>query len=229
MRSILNTVLVTLGLLVTNVSFASTADWNQKYLTIKDIKIESTPLQQVSHLMVTRSDDSFGLDLNEIEKTLDQVINIGQKVWSVIEAGRPAVNVQSARAMAMPYGVQNWMDLQNWQTPVAKSYLVTITNALGMEVVKFGYAVNYIYGGNVNGKGAYIGYAQVIPTVISVAYGYTLNVNAEVPVVMNRGTKQAPIAGMQLNLNWKVSTVVKELQERKLYSIDGRGHFQALN
>ena len=64
---------------------------------------------------------------------LDQVINIGKKVFDVVRAGTPVVNIKRDTANALPSGLKCWSDLGGWKAPKATSYRVVYKNALGME------------------------------------------------------------------------------------------------
>lgn len=173
-----------------------------------------------------------GLDPNDplaiIEVFVDRIINIGKKLWAVVEAGRPRVNLKTDVAHALPKGLFCWTDLAGWQMPKSKTYGVKYTNGFGATVVDFSFRVVYTHGGNYKGTGNYITNAAVMPVKVDVAWGYEFNANAEVPIVFNRGTTEAPLAGMQLNINWNVKTAVKYSEKTEMFAIGGDGAFQQL-
>ena len=53
---------------------------------------------------------------------------------------------------------------------------------------------------------------------------YTFNVKAAVDAVYNMGTKTNPLAGMILNINWTVETVLKKSTMTHTYVLDGLGN-----
>lgn len=173
-----------------------------------------------------------GLDPNDplaiIEIFVDRIINIGRKIWAVVESGRPAVDLKVDVAHALPQGLFCWTDLSGWQMPQSKTYNVTYRNGFGTKVVDFAYRVVYTHGGNYRGVGNYITNAAVIPVKVDVAWGFTFNVKAEVPIVFNRGSADNPMAGMQLNINWNVKTAVKYSERTEMFAIGGDGVFQQL-
>jgi hypothetical protein len=168
-------------------------------------------------------------DLQSGELILDQIMNIGKKIWDVIQAGKPVVNLKTDVATALPYGARCWLDLQTWQAPQARTYSVTYKNLYGIEVVKFSYRVVYVAGGSVNGKGAYIGYAALEPSEVSVAWGFTFNASSTAPTVFNMGTKEEPLAGLNLQMNYSIDTVLKSVKASQSYFINGLGEFRALD
>jgi hypothetical protein len=167
--------------------------------------------------------------LDEVEMTIDQIINIGKKVWAIVELGRPVVNVKTDVATALPKGAVDWLSLDSWQAPESRTYSVTYLNAYGTRVVEFTYRVLYIYGGSVNGQGKYIGYATLVPVELNVQWGFKFNAEANVPSVFNVGTRAEPVGGMQLNMKYHVDTVMSHVEQSQAYFIDGKGTFKKLN
>lgn len=189
---------------------------------------QSTPVMgQCDSKSTTNPQDASG-DLDEIGVIVDKIINIGKKIWGVIEAGRPVVNVKTDVAHALPAGIHCWSDLENWQAPQSKSWKVTYENQLGGKVVEFVYRVSYIAGGQYKGVGRYVTQATISPAEIYVAWGYTFNVEASVPSVFNVGTQQNPVAGMQMNVKWTVDTAINHHQKDIQFYINGLGEFQKM-
>lgn len=159
--------------------------------------------------------------LDVINVAIDQIINIGKKVWNIVEAGKPVVDLKMDTANALPMGVTCWNDLSGWAVPQSKVYTVNYTNGFGMNVVTFAYRVSFTAKGNVNGAGQYITNATFMPANVRVAWGYNFSANAEVPSVFNQGTKEAPVAGMQMNMKWNVSTPVVSNIMSQSYFVSG--------
>lgn len=163
-------------------------------------------------------------DLDEANLVLDKVINLGKKIWDVLEKGRPVVNIKTDVATALPMGSRCWLDLQGWDRPKSTLYGVKYKNAYGIEVVNFQFRLLTLSGGNVDGKGKYIGYATVMPAQVDVAWGYTLNSEVEVQSVFNMGSKEQPVGGLQIALKYSVNTVMKHSQESVVFFVDGKGN-----
>ncbi|MFP5518763.1 MAG: hypothetical protein ACLGGX_02575 [Bdellovibrionia bacterium] len=159
--------------------------------------------------------------LNAVEIFVDQIINIGKKIWAIIDAGRPVVNVNLSMANALPRGLACWTDLEGWQMPQSKVYRVSYENGFGAEVVTFDYRVSFVAGGSHNGVGQYITNAQMMPATLDVSWGFNFDAQAEVPAVFNMGSKSQPVAGMQMVMKWKVNTAFQHMEESESYHISG--------
>lgn len=159
--------------------------------------------------------------LDEISIIIDKIINIGKKVWAVVETGRPVVNIKTYTANALPYGLKCWSDLSGWQVPQSKVYRVEYENLYGMGVVDFAYRVTFTAGGSLKGQGKYITNATIMPADLYVSWGYTFNANAEVPSVFNTGSAEQPVAGMQMLMKWSVDTVMTHAESAETYYVGG--------
>lgn len=162
--------------------------------------------------------------IDKVDLIVDKVINIGQKIWNVVEKGKPVANYSSSSANALPENATRWNQLENWSAPKSKIITVVYKNVYGMEVIRFTYRIMLLYGGSVGGVGKYIGYANVEPLEMTTAYMYTFNVKASVDSVYNMGTKTNPLAGMILNIQWTVDTVLKKSTMTHTYTLDGLGN-----
>lgn len=166
--------------------------------------------------------------LDAVEAIVDQIINIGKKVWVVVEAGKPVVSLKLDTANALPRGVSCWADLAGWTAPTTKVYQIDYKNLYGVKVVSFAYRVSFTASGNVNGVGKYITNASFQPANLSVAWGYQFDAEATIPSVLNQGTNEAPIAGMQMNMGWKVTSPLKHIISTDSYFVSGDNKFQRL-
>ncbi len=166
--------------------------------------------------------------IDAIEVIVDRIINIGKKIWAIVEAGRPVVNVKVDTANALPSGVKCWDELEGWQAPTSKLYQVAYQNGFGSTVISYDFRVSFISGGSYKGQGQYITLASVQPANIYVSWGFKLDAVATVPMVFNQGTHVAPLAGMQLAMNWKVSSPITEIQQAENFFINGTGLLQKM-
>lgn len=162
--------------------------------------------------------------IDKVDLIVDKIINIGQKIWNVVEKGKPVANYASTSANALPENATRWDQLESWNVPKSKVISVVYKNVYGLEVIRFTYRIVLLYGGTVGGVGKYIGYANVEPLEMTTAYMYSFNVKAAVEAVYNMGTKKNPLAGMILNINWTVETVLKKSTMTHTYALDGLGN-----
>lgn len=185
--------------------------------------VESCSPAEKPLLAVTSTDTPApSLDpLSVIEVTVDRIINIGKKIWGIMDAGRPVINVTSITANALPQGLTCWSDLAGWNVPESKVYRVTYENGFGADVVRFAYRVSWTAGGNLDGVGKYLTNANIAPADVHVSWGFNLNASGEVPSVFNTGTKEKPVAGMQMLMKWQVKSVVTEKINTESFYVGG--------
>ena len=155
-------------------------------------------------------------------------ITLGQKAWQVVVANRPVLNVTSARVSVLPVDKTQWARMSGWQAPVARSFTLTATNLMGLEVVSQTYTISYNYGGQLNGKGAYLANATIIPSSITVAWGYTLDSSVEVGQIVNLGNTENPVPGIQLQLKRSIKTILKQDDDVDAFFIKGTGGLQQI-
>jgi hypothetical protein len=173
--------------------------------------------------------NAVGAEVDAASMVLDKVVNLGKKVWDLIEQGKPVVNIKTDSATALPLGARNLNDLSGWQAPKYKVYSVSYRNGYGIEVVKFTYRVMFIAGGSVNGRGQYVGYAAAEPLDVDVLWGFHFNVQASVPNVYFMGNKDNPVAVMNLSIKWTVDPIlgIQHQEATQNYVVTGAGIFQA--
>lgn len=193
--------------------------------------IDITELDRAVDLAIKDNDPPNGPleGLNEAELILDRIIAIGDKIWKIIERNKPVVNLSSQHVDLLPDGARSWNQLQGWKTPQSRVYQTLYKNAYGMNVVEFNYRVIFTPGGNVNGKGQYLARVEIEPAVVNVAWGYKFSAQGEVFNPTNAGTRQSPIAAMELRLNWQVNTVLRHMQESTRFYVRGDGLFENLS
>lgn len=219
-------VVLALSLVFSFSVFASNSDYYKiKSVSVTEVpSLDFHPLNTVgdcTSLQQTAPAADF-LDLNEI-------IDIGRAVWAIIKEGKPVVRSEMNSANALPRGVKCWTDLQGWSAPRSRSYRVIYRNGFDMPVVDFTYRLMFTSGGNVNGVGAYISNATFVPANLTVAWGFEFNAKASIPAVTNMGTTANPLAGMQMNMQWSVDSVVSHVESTESYFITGEGYIVRMN
>ncbi|MNJ98417.1 hypothetical protein D3C87_161830 [compost metagenome] len=163
-----------------------------------------------------------GNPLGVVEIFVDQIINIGKKIWAIVDAGRPVVNVKIDVAHALPKGLSCWSDLSGWQMPQSKVYNVNYENGLGMTILDYSYRVTFTAGGNADGVGQYITNATFQPAEIYVAWGFNFGAEAQVPSVFNMGSKTSPVAGMQMDMKWHFKSPLAHNEMTETFFVSGK-------
>lgn len=175
--------------------------------------------------------EQFGMYSQEKDEfMLGQIVNFGQKLWKLIEAGKPVVNFEGQSANALPLGTEGkWQSLENWQEPRGRIYTITYKNLYKVEVVRFEYRLLFTPGGTYNGKGQYLSNVAVNPQNLSVAWGYDVAATSKVVNVVNTGSRTDPVAGIELLVDWRIKTVANNLRSTTSFFVRGDGKFTDLN
>ncbi len=207
-------------------------------MTVTEVSDNSVAINQSkkSKLIVSKNlqtidgviDANESTQLDQTSIAIDAIINIGQKIWTIVKDGQPVVSAQTQAASAMPDAIKSWTQLAGWQPSQSKTFKITYQNGFGMNVVDFSYRVIFTYGGSFKGQGRFLAGVTIIPAFVSVAWGYTFESSVAIPTIVNIGTQQNPISGMQMNVNWKVSTVLFNEQQTSSYFVDGLGRLKEL-
>ncbi|MEI7529639.1 MAG: hypothetical protein WCK76_11935 [Elusimicrobiota bacterium] len=169
-------------------------------------------------------------NVNNTVAMLDNIVNLVDKVMTIIAKNQPVVNINVNYANAVPFGTTHWTQLQGWSKPSTKKYAFAMKNGYGSEVVKVIYQVHWTHSGNFQGIGKFLTGVTVEPLSVTTAWGYNVDMTAEVPdsTVANVGTSSSPVASMQVQLKWKVHTVLKDIQQKVIYYVQGDGYMQQI-
>ncbi|MFA6584774.1 MAG: hypothetical protein WCS77_10795, partial [Elusimicrobiaceae bacterium] len=159
--------------------------------------------------------------------TAERIINLAEKIFKIISDNKPVVNVTVNYANAVPKGMTHWTDLSGWEMPKAYGYEFVMKNVYGLRTVGMKYQVIFTYGGNMDGKGKYLTGVTVQPISLDVAWAYNVNVRCEVPdsTIVNAGTKENPVAAMQVVMFISVDTIVAHREYRDIFYVRGDGQF----
>ena len=161
---------------------------------------------------------------------LDEIVNVGLKVWKIIVDNKPVVDVKTQYATALPKGSSGWSDVSGWHVPVGTIYELTAKNAYGLKMIDVRYQVLRTYGGSYQGKGQYLTAVTVEPLRVDVGWAYHFSMEASVPdtSIVNVGTSADPVAGMMATLGWRISTPIKDSSGKGLYFLQGDGAYKEI-
>ena len=151
------------------------------------------------------------------------------KVWDIIEDNQPVVDINTKSAAALPNIAQSdWTKLTGWKTPRSVEFELDIQNLYGMHVVHTKYKVTNQYGGNIKGKGKYIASTQVLPTLVSVLWGFNLKETVDVISVVNAGTEANPTAEVTLSVTQTWGNPFTSQTSSTRYMVTGDGQIENL-
>lgn len=206
-----------LGVLLLNASFAvGNSDLEIQHFS-EEIAVPAGFNEKAIQFDSTWSPSRDGELLVEIE----QIINIGKKIWKIIEANQPVLNVKYQYANALPKGIKTSEDLEGFSNLNTRGFHVWGTNLYGVRVYDLEYVAVHRHGGSYQGAGRYVENATVLPQHVEVAWGYTMNYGVTNVSTVNVGTKENPIASLLLETELSVSTVLKKSQSRQVFEFRG--------
>jgi len=208
------------------------AKTDPQYFTIdpKSVSLKLISVTEEPDMSYVKLQEPPPKDVDSILVTIDHIINIATKIWDIVQQNQPVVNINTKYAVAYPDGVTAASQLAQWSKPKTYTYGFYAKNLYGSVMIDCKYKFSYSYNGAYKGKGKYLTAVAVIPTVAQVGWGYQFSMAAEVPdsTIDNVGTDTDPVAGMQMKLNWKMHTVLKEVDGTSVYYIQGDGYFEEL-
>lgn len=164
-------------------------------------------------------------DLAEADVILDQIINMGKKLWDIVKDSRPVTNVQYDFANALPKGLTSSAELSDFSNVQSSSVRIWGTNPFGMTVYDVTLTAVHQFGGQYEGKGRYLETVSVVPSNLSVLWGYTVDYSVTSVSTLNVGTRLNPVSSLALHAKFKVSTVIKSEEINTVYQFRGdSGH-----
>jgi len=140
------------------------------------------------------------------------IILIGKTLWAIVKENKPESNLDTNQNAVVPKGT-TWTDLAGWRQQRWPGWQWTLVNGFGGTVVDYKWAFNFLCQGKYNNIGKYLENAGAFPTALDVAWGYTVNVKAQVLNPFNFGTTSNPIAGLTLTMTLDSTTVIKKITQ----------------
>lgn len=212
------------GLVLNHAALAAPTE--DAYFAVESDK--TTELPVVPMKLMEAAEGDIGTSVDETAVIFDKLVLFGQKIWKIVEAGKPVANFSTQRADILPQGTKEWQTLSGWQYPTSKRFERVIRNKWGADVVTFRYRIVYNWGGSLNGKGAYLMGVTVYPEVVNVAWGWSFNATASIPTIMNAGTTENPTAAAEILISSSVRTPLTSLDNTESYYVRGDGAFADL-
>jgi hypothetical protein len=162
------------------------------------------------------------------------IINTGATAWNIIKDGQASSNLPHFYASALPNMVFSWSTVSGWKGPKEIVYEIKAENLFGMTVVDFEYVVSFFYGGSIHGHpgfkdgGNYITNFTVKPTKFKILWGFKFVMDLTISDPMNVGSPENPLAYLQADVNWTLSSPLKNEKGFETYGVYGNGNFRDL-
>ncbi len=192
---------------------------NELGLTIytEEVPTPAEAIRQIENML----DNSTRDDLPGTIKNINEIVNLGEKIWKLIEKNKPVLNAKNAYANAVPRGVKGPEELENFSTMNYKSFRKHAKNMFGSTVFDVTYVLAHRYNGQLKGNGRYLDAVTVLPHKIDVLWGYTLNFGVTRVSTANIGSEKDAIGAVVMELDFNVSTIIKASAYKNLYEFRG--------
>lgn len=169
--------------------------------------------------------------IGEVIGAAQGIVAFGESVYKLIQKGKPSTNTKYAPINVVPkeavvQGVLDPMDLEGYSAPVRKKYMVVIKNGYNITVARVELLVHFLAKQSYQGKGQYIQNAVIIPLKVDAFYGFDLSTTMAVTGVAMRGSRANPIATATITMNYRLRSVMGDINQTKVFDIDGLGNIQ---
>ncbi len=190
--------------------------------------IEDNSFTQFSPSLAYKSNaQAFAKDLGTWIMNLEKLIAFGTKVWEIVKKGRPVVNVNMAKPISVLPVTEDprasFSQMSNWSAPKAARYRVEYKNGFGSKVISFDYTVYFQHGGQFNNKGQYLTGVTVKASNVAVSWGFQFDASSELETISNRGSLDDPNAGATINIDYKASSVFRDITSSESFHVTGSG------
>ena len=224
----LKSIVFTLTLLFSSVSFSQIDS-----VSLKKAKIVAVKIREIEPNSELLSSMNSAAPIADVIMTIDSLLALGSKVWSIIEQGRPVVTTNFAQAVSIIPNIDGTNvvlnNMENWSLPHMISYRISFVNALDFEVVGFTYTIFFQHSGSYNGKGKYVTNLKVQASDVYSMWGSDLTASSELIGISNIGSKDAPVASGIIQVSYTAKGVVNQNVGARSFFVDGNGHIAPIN
>ena len=194
-----------------------------KEFRFKSLKVYEVPM---GSSMAPEINEVSGL--GEIIKIGDDLVALGERIYALVQKGKPNVTTVYAPLNVVPKDPSTRQyvmpeDLEGTSAPVTRKYVAVVKNYLNMEVVRFEYMLMFSHSGSYNGRGKFIQNAIIIPMKVHAVYGWDFSATMKVIGVSNQGTARNPVAAATMAMNYTVKSVGTAIDRTQVISLTGAG------
>ncbi len=173
---------------------------------------------------------AVGNPIGDIITSIDSIIAIGQRIWKIVDAGRPVITTKIAPMISVLPHLEGENPTLNqmatWSAPKVKSFRVSFKNGYNSEVVGFTYTIYFQFNGSYKNTGKYITNLKVQASEINVAWGFNFDATSELIGIANVGTMDSPIASATMQISYIVKGLLNESRHTQGFYVDGSGNLQ---
>ncbi len=205
----------------------------EKYFTIESVTVrELNELVWKNDTSVTPPPKDPVKDIGAVVMLIDKIVAVGKKIWDIVSAGRPVVQTNMDKVVSVLPRMEGegtaFYDMEGWDIPQSKDYMVEFKNGFGSAVVSFTYTVFYQAGGTFEEKGMYLTGVNVTATNVEVSWGFDFDATTALVAISNHESKVNPEAGATLQVKYTVKNWLKQITSTETVHVMGRGKIQKI-
>jgi len=164
----------------------------------------------------------------EIMAQIETLQVLGKQMWQFVVNNEPQSTIEEHYAHVVPSDVKSWTELELWSRPESMTLQVNYRNFFH-RVAEIKYRISFSHSGSYEGKGAYLANIHIIPEDVAVkGLGHTVDASAKMLQAVNVGTKDSPIAGVQIQISWTVDNIMRKNKGSMLIYLEGSGFSKAV-
>lgn len=211
------------------------AGYEEDFYTVDTVEVQEITIDDFNQEVVNTisvekmNPDPIGQAGRVIQVARD-LVALGEEVYTLVNKGRPNVTTDYAPISVVPKiggKAVDVMDTENWRLPRHKAYKIIYKNLLNISVIEFKFKVVWAFGGQYEGKGAYISSAQIIPAA-HVLWGFDFSAKMRLGGIQNAGTRKNPVAVATLLLEYTAHNMLNSSTNVETFVITGSGGFRKL-
>lgn len=158
------------------------------------------------------------------------LVNTGAAAWNIINSGQASSDLNHYYASAVPAMMFDWANYTGWKGPKEAVYELKAENFYGVTVMRLKYVVSFFYGGHAReGKGRYLTNFTVKPVRFDIKWGFKFLMDVKISDPMNAATPEDPLAYLQADMTWNLSSPIKNERGFQTYAVYGNGEFKDIS
>lgn len=223
---------------VENQEIATTLDGDKNEITDETARyftIQEVTVRELTESVWEKEDKPLAQttkEVGDVVMLIDKIIAVGKKIWDIVSAGRPVVQTNMDLVISvLPQTAKEgsaFFDMEGWDVPESKDFLVEFKNGFNSTVVSFVYTVFYQGGGTFEGAGKYLTGVNITATNVNVSWGFDFNAKSALVAISNHGSKANPEAGATLQVQYTVKNWMKHITATETVHVMGRGEIRKL-
>lgn len=152
---------------------------------------------------------------------LERIINLGLKIWDIIERNQPVASAYNQYANALPHGVRSAMDLENFSELQTQTFRRYGKNGYGFTSYEVIYTLIHRYGGQYNHSGKYLTDVTILPNKVYALWPNKVSLSVQNVSVSNRGTREEPVASVLMEMNLRIKNILVDQNYKSIYEFKG--------